>query len=228
MFIGYGIATPMGSMWRDEISLAILELQEKGEIQMLYDKWWKKPGDTCVRPDEGREPNRSANSLNADNIGGIFVVLLCGLSLAIIIAICEFCYNSRKLNFIEQSTLFDQDINPLAVQNADGNSTQEAMVHRQTVLPIRQSLCAEMADEFCFAIRCKGSRQRTALKRSCSKCIQNNRFELKSNYESDTRWSLPSISADMSQYRTARSSVSIYIVTNLTFKTQILYSLFSL
>lgn len=28
---GYGIATPKGSPWRDKISLAILELQEKGE-----------------------------------------------------------------------------------------------------------------------------------------------------------------------------------------------------
>lgn len=29
---GYGIATPKGSPWRDKISLAILELQEKGEL----------------------------------------------------------------------------------------------------------------------------------------------------------------------------------------------------
>jgi len=41
IFSGYGIATPKGSPWRDKISLAILELQEKGDIQMLYDKWWK-------------------------------------------------------------------------------------------------------------------------------------------------------------------------------------------
>ncbi|XP_075223927.1 glutamate receptor ionotropic, kainate glr-3-like [Lycorma delicatula] len=44
-----GSATIRGSPWRDKISLAILELQEKGEIQMLYDKWWKNPGDTCTR-----------------------------------------------------------------------------------------------------------------------------------------------------------------------------------
>lgn len=33
-----------------------------------------------------------------------------------------------------------------------------------------QSLCSEMADELCFALRCRGSRQRPALKRQCSKC----------------------------------------------------------
>lgn len=32
---GYGVATPKGSPWRDKISLAILELQEKGELACL-------------------------------------------------------------------------------------------------------------------------------------------------------------------------------------------------
>nr|XP_050857177.1 glutamate receptor ionotropic, kainate 2-like isoform X6 [Vespula vulgaris] len=91
---GYGIATPMGSPWRDKISLAILELQEKGEIQMLYDKWWKSPGDTCMRTEKGKESK--ANALGVDNIGGVFVVLLCGLAFAVLIAIFEFCYNSRR------------------------------------------------------------------------------------------------------------------------------------
>ncbi|KYN00558.1 Glutamate receptor, ionotropic kainate 2 [Cyphomyrmex costatus] len=91
---GYGIATPMGSPWRDKISLAILELQEKGEIQILYDKWWKSPGDTCMRTEKGKE--NKANSLGVDNIGGVFVFLLCGLAFAMLIAIFEFCYNSRR------------------------------------------------------------------------------------------------------------------------------------
>jgi hypothetical protein len=26
-----------------------LELQEKGTIQMLYNKWWKNTGDVCTR-----------------------------------------------------------------------------------------------------------------------------------------------------------------------------------
>lgn len=56
-----------GSPWRDKISLAILELQEKGEIQMLYDKWWKSPDDTCMRTEKGKESK--ANALGADNIG---------------------------------------------------------------------------------------------------------------------------------------------------------------
>ncbi|XP_046667624.1 glutamate receptor ionotropic, kainate 1-like isoform X3 [Homalodisca vitripennis] len=138
---GYGIATPMGSPWRDKISLAILELQEKGEIQMLYNKWWKNPGDTCTRTEKGKESK--ANALGVSNIGGVFVVLLCGLAIAVIVAIFEFCYNSKR-------------------------STQ---MERRAVPAPHQSLCAEMAEELCFALRCRGSRQRPALKRQCSKCV---------------------------------------------------------
>ncbi|XP_073985740.1 glutamate receptor ionotropic, kainate 2 isoform X2 [Rhodnius prolixus] len=91
---GYGIATPKGSPWRDKISLAILELQEKGVIQILYDKWWKNTGDVCSRDDKNKESK--ANALGVENIGGVFVVLLCGLALAILVAILEFCWNSKK------------------------------------------------------------------------------------------------------------------------------------
>ncbi|XP_070159838.1 glutamate receptor ionotropic, kainate 2 isoform X2 [Polyergus mexicanus] len=122
---GYGIATPKGSPWRDKISLAILELQEKGVIQILYDKWWKNTGDVCNRDEKNKESK--ANALGVENIGGVFVVLLCGLALAILVAILEFCWNSKK-------------------------NTQSD-----------RSLCAEMASELRFAVRC-GSRQRPAAK----------------------------------------------------------------
>ncbi|XP_056644481.1 glutamate receptor ionotropic, kainate 2-like isoform X3 [Diorhabda sublineata] len=140
---GYGIATPKGSPWRDRISLAILELQEKGEIQMLYDKWWKKNGDICHRNVKGKESK--ASSLGVDNIGGVFVVLLCGLTFAVIIAIFEFCYNSKK--------------------NASNDKRSASVPH--------QSLCSEMKGEFCFALKCGGSRQRPALRRKCSKCMSD-------------------------------------------------------
>jgi glutamate receptor, ionotropic, invertebrate len=91
---GYGIATPKGSIWRDKISLAILELQEKGTIQILYDKWWKNTGEICSRDEKNKESK--ANALGVENIGGVFVVLLCGLAFAILVAILEFCWNSKK------------------------------------------------------------------------------------------------------------------------------------
>lgn len=56
-----------GSPWRDKISLAILELQEKGVIQILYDKWWKNTGDVCNRDEKSKESK--ANALGVENIG---------------------------------------------------------------------------------------------------------------------------------------------------------------
>uniref|UniRef100_T1HDC3 PBPe domain-containing protein n=1 Tax=Rhodnius prolixus TaxID=13249 RepID=T1HDC3_RHOPR len=164
---GYGIATPMGSPWRDRISLAILELQEKGEIQMLYDKWWKNPGDTCIRKDKSKESK--ANALGVDNIGGIFVVLLCGLAIAVVIAICEFCYNSKRNAQIER--ILYRLYQDLFSSFSPFTSTPKNSLFTKNQRGGTQSLCAEMADELCFALRCRGSRQRPALKRQCSKCV---------------------------------------------------------
>jgi len=125
----------MGSPWRDKLSLAILELQEKGVIHMLYSKWWKNSGESCNRYDKSKGTKAT---LGVDSIGGVFVVLLCGLAVAVLIAIIEFCWNSKR------SAVYEN-----------------------------QSLCGEMTEEFCFALRCRGSGQRPAFKRKCSQCITN-------------------------------------------------------
>ena len=89
---GYGIATQLGSPYTDDISLKILEMQEKGDIQKFYNRWWKGGG-TCVR-DEKKDSK--ANPLNVENVGGIFVVLVAGVILAIVVALFEFIYYARK------------------------------------------------------------------------------------------------------------------------------------
>ena len=57
---------------------------------MLYNKWWRTGGlynTGC--PKVSNDPSK-ASALNVVNIGGVFVVLLCGLSFAILVAIGEF------------------------------------------------------------------------------------------------------------------------------------------
>lgn len=71
--------------------MAILNLQEEGRVQMLYNKWWKSSG-ACVRDDKTES---KASALGVDNVGGIFVFLVGGLSVAIIIAFIEFVWNSK-------------------------------------------------------------------------------------------------------------------------------------
>jgi glutamate receptor, ionotropic, invertebrate len=82
----------IGSPYTDDISLRILEMQEKGEIQKFYNRWWKG-GSTCIR-DEKKDSK--ANALNVENVGGIFVVLIGGLLLAILVSVCEFVYYAKS------------------------------------------------------------------------------------------------------------------------------------
>eukprot|EP00092_Neocalanus_flemingeri_P049534 GFUD01056960.1.p1 GENE.GFUD01056960.1~~GFUD01056960.1.p1 ORF type:complete len:281 (-),score=93.22 GFUD01056960.1:210-938(-) len=38
---GYGIVLPQGSPYREDLNLAILELQEEGELDRIKSKWWR-------------------------------------------------------------------------------------------------------------------------------------------------------------------------------------------
>ncbi|KAL4714302.1 hypothetical protein ACJJTC_009654 [Scirpophaga incertulas] len=120
---GYGIATWKGSPWRDKISLAILELQEKGVIQILYDKWWKNTGDVCNR--DGKDSK--ANPLGVQNIGGVFVTLLCGLALAIMVAILEFCWNTKKNASQGRQSLCSEMGQELRTAMRGGSSSRAAL-----------------------------------------------------------------------------------------------------
>ena len=61
---------------------------------MIYDKWWKSPGLTCIRDEINKEGK--AAPLGLENIGGVFVVLLLGLALALFTAMFEFFIKSKK------------------------------------------------------------------------------------------------------------------------------------
>ena len=65
----------IGSPWRDKISMAILELQEKGTIQMLYSKWWRNTGDVCNRDEKNKDSK--ANALGVENIGELEIMIKC-------------------------------------------------------------------------------------------------------------------------------------------------------
>lgn len=77
----------------------ILDLQEKGVIQLLYNKWWKNPA-SCIREDKNKEGK--ANALGVDNIGGVFVVLLAGLVIAILVAFIEFLCNHKRSDYLQR------------------------------------------------------------------------------------------------------------------------------
>ncbi|XP_023672072.1 glutamate receptor ionotropic, kainate 4-like isoform X1 [Paramormyrops kingsleyae] len=93
---GYGIGMPLGSVYRDEFDLAILKLQEDNRLEILKRKWWE--GGKCPKEEDHR-----AKGLGMENIGGIFVVLVCGLLAAIFIAVVEFSWMLRHSHGTELS-----------------------------------------------------------------------------------------------------------------------------
>ncbi|XP_020840523.1 glutamate receptor ionotropic, kainate 4 isoform X2 [Phascolarctos cinereus] len=93
---GYGIGMPVGSIFRDEFDLAILQLQENNRLEILKRKWWE--GGKCPKEEDHR-----AKGLGMENIGGIFVVLICGLIVAIFMAMLEFLWTLRHSEATEVS-----------------------------------------------------------------------------------------------------------------------------
>ncbi|XP_034478110.1 glutamate receptor ionotropic, kainate 2 [Drosophila innubila] len=155
---GYGIATPKGSPWRDKISLAILELQEKGDIQMLYDKWWKNTDETCTRKSNNK--HSKANALGLESIGGVFVVLLAGILVGFIVAFFEFLTNFRN------------QAKSMRINHEICKNHHNAHVDKDYVSPPR-SFWVEMFEELRFAIWCTNKRQRPELSACCEECQIN-------------------------------------------------------
>ena len=75
-----------------------MQLQEKGDLQELYTKWWEKegkdPDQKCDNTDDKKKD--SANELSLANVGGVFVVLAVGLCISFIVAILEFMWKARQ------------------------------------------------------------------------------------------------------------------------------------
>lgn len=151
--------------------------------------------------------------------GGVFVVLLCGLAIAVCVAIIEFWQYNRKhrqlgvnryhrydpdnLDNLCGGSMLAMDMGDVSNRETTNQKrlqlmkTQQAeqqpvhshtqrgctyskyvgagATYRNNIITYgrgmqRRTICAEMTDEFCFALRCMGSRQRPLLKRRCSRC----------------------------------------------------------
>ncbi|EGK96607.1 AGAP000801-PB, partial [Anopheles gambiae str. PEST] len=102
---GYGIAMPPNSPFRTAISGAVLKLQEEGKLHILKTRWWKeKRGGGSCRDDTSKSSS-TANELGLANVGGVFVVLMGGMGVACVIAVCEFVWKSRKVAVEERVSL---------------------------------------------------------------------------------------------------------------------------
>ena len=76
----------------------MLKLQESGELGQLKEHWWKKvEADAGCNADHGGGGGADADALKMSNVGGVFLVLMCGCGASFVFALCEFAWNVRKV-----------------------------------------------------------------------------------------------------------------------------------
>ncbi|XP_075893134.1 glutamate receptor U1 [Nelusetta ayraudi] len=115
---GFSIAASLGSPIVKNLSVAILQLSEAGELAYLRSKWWAS---SCMA-DKGR-----SSAIQPHSLRGMFLVLSIGLGLGALAAILELTSKSRK-NAAEQKksycTVLTEELG-LRLRASDGNKLQE-------------------------------------------------------------------------------------------------------
>uniref|UniRef100_A0A3Q1FJ40 Glutamate receptor n=1 Tax=Acanthochromis polyacanthus TaxID=80966 RepID=A0A3Q1FJ40_9TELE len=91
---GYGIAMQHGSPYRDLFSQKILELQEKGDLDIMKQKWWPRTGRCDLSSHASAHPD--GRSLKLHSFAGIFCILAAGLLLACLVAGLEAWWNGNR------------------------------------------------------------------------------------------------------------------------------------
>nr|XP_043874207.1 glutamate receptor ionotropic, delta-1-like [Solea senegalensis] len=91
---GYGIAMQHGSPYRDLFSQRILELQDKGDLDIMKQKWWPRTGRCNLNTHAGSSPD--GRSLRLHSFAGVFCILATGLLLACLVAALEAWWSSNR------------------------------------------------------------------------------------------------------------------------------------
>ncbi|XP_025016477.1 glutamate receptor ionotropic, kainate 2 isoform X1 [Tetranychus urticae] len=122
---GYGIATRRNSPYSRLLSQGILQLQERGVLHTLKDRWWKQKrgGGACA--DDAKKGSSSVTELSLGNVGGVFVVLVGGLSFSILMAVCEFMWRARKIA-PDRKSMCDEMVRDLKFALSCQSSTKPA------------------------------------------------------------------------------------------------------
>ncbi|XP_069016026.1 glutamate receptor ionotropic, delta-1-like isoform X3 [Embiotoca jacksoni] len=92
---GYGIAMQHGSPYRDLFSQKILELQEKGDLDIMKQKWWPRAG-RCDLSSHAGAAHPDSRSLKLHSFAGIFCILAAGLLLACLVAGLEAWWSGNR------------------------------------------------------------------------------------------------------------------------------------
>ncbi|XP_070542726.1 glutamate receptor ionotropic, kainate 2-like isoform X2 [Ptychodera flava] len=86
---GYGVATPRGAPYREEISVLFLKMQEQGLLEGLRKKWFEKES-LCSSLETSRGQPRD---VQLEMVAGVFYVLAMGAALAFITLFLEIIWS---------------------------------------------------------------------------------------------------------------------------------------
>uniref|UniRef100_A0A8C1KW86 Glutamate receptor n=2 Tax=Cyprinus carpio TaxID=7962 RepID=A0A8C1KW86_CYPCA len=128
---GYGIAMQHGSPYRDLISQKILELQEKGDLDVLKQKWWPRTGRCDLNSHSNAQPD--GRSLKLHSFAGVFCILAAGLLLACLVAALEMWWNSNRCR--QEQPKEDKEVNLEQVHRRLNSLMDEDMAHKQIPAP---------------------------------------------------------------------------------------------
>nr|XP_033963106.1 glutamate receptor ionotropic, delta-1-like [Pseudochaenichthys georgianus] len=124
---GYGIAMQHGSPYRDLFSQKILELQEKGDLDIMKQKWWPRTGRCDLNSHASAHPD--GRSLKLHSFAGVFCILAAGLLLACLVAGLEAWWKSHRCR--EEAPKEDKEVNLEHVHRRMNSLLDEDLVHKQ-------------------------------------------------------------------------------------------------
>uniref|UniRef100_A0A8C6Q5W5 Glutamate receptor n=1 Tax=Nothobranchius furzeri TaxID=105023 RepID=A0A8C6Q5W5_NOTFU len=124
---GYGIAMQHGSPYRDLFSQKILELQEKGDLDIMKQKWWPRMGRCDLSSHASAHPD--GRSLKLHSFAGIFCILAAGLLLACLVAGLEAWWNSNRCR--QDQPKEDKEVNLEQVHRRMNSLLDEDLAHKQ-------------------------------------------------------------------------------------------------
>nr|XP_023697048.1 glutamate receptor ionotropic, delta-1-like isoform X3 [Paramormyrops kingsleyae] len=124
---GYGIALQHGSPYRDLFSQKILELQEKGDLDILKQKWWPRTGRCHLDSPASSQPDSQALKLHS--FAGVFCILAAGLLLACLVAGLEMWWSSNRCR--QERPKEDKEVNLEQVHRRLNSIMDEDLVHKQ-------------------------------------------------------------------------------------------------
>uniref|UniRef100_A0A1A8L3Y6 Glutamate receptor n=1 Tax=Nothobranchius pienaari TaxID=704102 RepID=A0A1A8L3Y6_9TELE len=115
---GYSIAAALGSPIIKNLSVAILQLNEAGELAYLRSKWWAS---SCI------SAKAKPSALQPHSLKGMFLVLSLGLGLGTLVAVLELTIKSRRKAAEQQKSccsVLTEELR-LRLRNGDANKPQE-------------------------------------------------------------------------------------------------------